>query len=909
MQQSQQRRPGAPIVTGLSPKEGNPGTQITIRGENLGTDPSDLAALFICNTDCLVSAKWKSSSKIVARLGQAKRGPGDVVIVTHSGGRGNSEVKFRVFIEEVSPLQESSVWVDETHTVPGRNVVRAMPEVSETDDMLGLRVDPQKKMDQATLSRMFPEGSGNRRMESFSPAWYLLENHKYTKLDDLRRGINHLRHEAEKEKKTSKDVHKANLFALISCVDALHQLYTRVEEEKKTRGWPLTTTLAVKIDEAKGTADRLFKDVLGRKDRADATRNALSVLTRFKFIFFLAESIEENMTKGEYATILNDYTRAKALFKDSEVPLFKEVKEVLDRKMVRFKGQIREKLMNVPTTFEEQSKLIKYLKALEPESDPAWECITAYHVWLEDILWELQGKHYEAALDEHKQHREGLFPVESANAQRQQFVTELLGILTDKLQSFWKLSQSYSNASDEKYLEKQDGVNQMMINTINVSSWLMLNALVPNALPKKISEQYKDQFVKWPEIPSKVQLRHLFFALHALRTSIKSLLEFQFTQDHVQPLVELCMTLRLQTVGQLIGQTSDAIVALAERENWKTDVAGNQSKTSLPDMYESEINEILPQLKTVLAYHCFPGETDLFSRDVCRQFTQNHILGMITSIKDCYDRLLNLNPSQHRPNHLRTATSHVASSSLDDSASISSANEDSQIRPMSRVPLDVQAPSSRKFLIAICNLEYVLNHSLPLVCKRLNDNGVKFAEVILEKAKQKLATARQNLIAKYLGIKQAPLVSLVEGASYDLCPLDDDVSYFIKEFIMCIVFVQAELLQLAPALVRQIVAQVVETAIEKLIATLVEKPVMGRPAATQVVVDLTALEEALQQFLSIPTRKTFSTIRARLMEKLNEEQFRNSMYAFHHTMAIAIQSLNSGSENSETFEALESSRV
>ena len=38
-----------------------------------------------------------------------------------------------------------------------------------------------KKMDQALLLKMFPEGSGNRRMESFSPAWYLLENHKHTK--------------------------------------------------------------------------------------------------------------------------------------------------------------------------------------------------------------------------------------------------------------------------------------------------------------------------------------------------------------------------------------------------------------------------------------------------------------------------------------------------------------------------------------------------------------------------------------------------------------------------------------------------------------------------------------------------------------------------------------------------------
>ena len=36
-----------PLVTGVSPKQGPPGTRITIRGENLGNDPRDLIGMCV----------------------------------------------------------------------------------------------------------------------------------------------------------------------------------------------------------------------------------------------------------------------------------------------------------------------------------------------------------------------------------------------------------------------------------------------------------------------------------------------------------------------------------------------------------------------------------------------------------------------------------------------------------------------------------------------------------------------------------------------------------------------------------------------------------------------------------------------------------------------------------------------
>lgn len=81
---------------------------------------------------------------------------------------------------------------------------------------------------------------------------------------------------------------------------------------------------------------------------------------------------------------MNDYTRAKALYNNSDVTLFKEgqlfvrrffyflflVMNVLELKMTNFKEVLKEKLVSSPLSFEEQSRLIKYLKILDPDSNP-----------------------------------------------------------------------------------------------------------------------------------------------------------------------------------------------------------------------------------------------------------------------------------------------------------------------------------------------------------------------------------------------------------------------------------------------------------------------------------------------------------------------------------------------------------
>jgi len=128
-----------PIVTGISPREGPPGTRLTIRGEHLGIGEQDLAGVFINGADCLLISEWKTDRKILA-LAPAKEGKGDIIIATKSGGIGSCEVQFKVFKETVGPLKESAVWVQEKYHPRRRKGVLA-PVGGEAEDPLGLDVE------------------------------------------------------------------------------------------------------------------------------------------------------------------------------------------------------------------------------------------------------------------------------------------------------------------------------------------------------------------------------------------------------------------------------------------------------------------------------------------------------------------------------------------------------------------------------------------------------------------------------------------------------------------------------------------------------------------------------------------------------------------------------------------------
>lgn len=74
--------------------------------------------------------------------------------------------------------------------------------------------------------------------------------------------------------------------------------------------------LEAQVNDCALQANKLFADVLNRKERADSARNALSVLQRFKFLFFLPSTIDKHLDK------VNNRVASKFCLKTSKKKVF-----------------------------------------------------------------------------------------------------------------------------------------------------------------------------------------------------------------------------------------------------------------------------------------------------------------------------------------------------------------------------------------------------------------------------------------------------------------------------------------------------------------------------------------------------------------------------------------------------------
>ncbi|XP_036113303.1 exocyst complex component 2 isoform X3 [Molossus molossus] len=917
---SRSRQP--PLVTGISPNEGISWTKVTIRGENLGTGPTDLIGLTICGHNCLLTAEWMSASKIVCRVGQAKNDKGDIIVTTKSGGKGTSTVSFKLLKpEKIGILDQSAVWVDEMNYYDMRtDRNKGIPPLSlRPANPLGIEIE-KSKFPQKELEKLFPGMSADFTSENFSAAWYLIENHSTTSFEQLKMAVTNLKRQANKKSESSLACVKGGLSTFFEAQDALSAIHQKLEADgtEKVEG-SMTQKLENVLNRASNTADTLFQEVLGRKDKADSTRNALNVLQRFKFLFNLPLNIERNIQKGDYDVVINDYEKAKSLFGKTEVQVFKKYYAEVETRIEALRELLLDKLLETPSTLHDQKRYIRYLSDLHAPGDPAWQCIGAQHRWIlqlmhsckEGYIQDLKGTAglHSPMVDLDNDVRPSVLGHLSQTASlkrgssfqsgrddtwryksphRVAFVEKLTKLVLSQLPNFWKLWISYVNGSlfsetaeksgqierSKNVRQRQNDFKKMIQEVMHCLVKLVRGALLPLSVPEGGVKQYGGWDVK-----SELSGQWLTHVIQTIRLTYESLTALEIPNDMLQTIQDLILDLRVRCVMVTLQHTAEEIKRLAEKEDWIVD---NEGLTSLPYQFEQCIVHSLQSLKGVL--DCKPGEASVFQQPKTQEEVCQLSINIMQIFIYCLEQLSTKPDADVDTTHL--------------SVDVSSPDLFGSIHE------DFSLTSEQQLLIVLSNCCYLQRHTFLNIAEHFEKYNFQGIEKITQPVSllsltflvsmASLKELDQRLFENYIELKADPIVGSLEPGIYagyfdwkDCLP-PTGVRNYLKEALVNIIAVHAEVFTISKELVPRVLSKVVEAVSEELSRLMQCVSSFSKNGALQARLEVCALRDTVAVHLTPESRSSFkqavealpqlsSAADKKLLEELLNK-FRSSMH-------------------------------
>ncbi|XP_045761389.1 exocyst complex component 2 [Maniola jurtina] len=866
-----------PVVTGISPKEGPPGTKVTIRGEFLGTSPTDLIGLKICGCDCLLSGEWKSKNKIVARSGPCK-GRGDIIVTTKSGGEGTSTVQFRGYHESIGPVKESAVWVEEAAppSLPwGRRPMS--PTAYTPPDPLGLSTEGDDcKFPEEELNELFPDGSGKLSDENFQPGWYLLEHHSNTSFEDLRAGMVFLQRKVEGQKEGQLSFLKANTGAVMDQLDRLVLLKNMYEEDQRKNGKEPLPSLQAAIEESISLADSLFSEILSRKENADKTREALSLLTRHKFLFQLPATIDKNIRKKEYDLVVNDYSRVKNLFGNTDVKLFQKILDEIDKKIEDLKENLHTRMKTMPVNVQEQTKYIRLLNSLNWEGDAAWIAITTRKEYLMSLMNKVKDyfKQKEDQESGEKGRRKAKEPESegSWSAVRSAWCAAACGALAAELHALWPLARRYfagELAGQPSDPQRNADLKEMIIAAVQLFSEHMRACLLSGGAP-----------------PTAEVLRSRLLAnLRSLREAYESLLKLDLPSQPLSIVEKVIFDYRVHGMTVFMQRAHKRVKGLADKETWKIqEFTDYGAITNLPHLLETYLNDALSSIHKCV-FTSGRRETPLLSEGsepltALRKHTQQILLAFVTVLEEL--------ALQHDDQDFNNTSLSVAL--------------DQPLEEPNRTLGDGRVRSSQqRLLIAASNAQYTRRVTLPSVATSFDNFEFPKPLLALQTTKEALSNLESSIAETYLEHKGDPLVGTIEPSMYmgrhELDPdaIVDDARPYVYEIINNLIAVHAEVDSICGASCSRYVRDISETVCEEVSRLWAGARPTSRAAVFRARLETTLLRMACAAHLTVKADdylvKTLEALE--LLETEEEKKRMDSIIQnFKKRMELQLCSLN-----------------
>jgi len=811
----------------------------------------DLVDVVILGQDCLMTAQWLSHQKITALCpGNTSEREGDIIIVTGSGGRGTCNVPFRVYREKITPLTQVSSWIPEK--VPfskkrNRNFNASNRQDFDDALQLSVKVDDRSNTEFLQSDVQFENKSTDIRAPNFDPTYFLLSKHGSTPFEDLKLGMNSLQRKVDGENENQLSFIKSNVGCIIEQLDTLRSIRKKHQKENdkykvdtsKGSGSHLQSVIG-KVEKsmvnAKQEADQMFSQVLERKDTADATRNALYIMNRFKFVFYLPSNLEYNLRKGDFDRIIDEYERAVTLYGNSESEVFKKYLAEIQKGIDGLKDQLNKLIHeNLDLSVEQQKKLISNLVQIDTDCDPAWNCLQLRY----NNLLTLMG-----ACDERREH--------SSDTGRAYFYSEidlppncslsnvpdkapakilsaerLTKLIAGQLPDIWRLGQAYfkGDLAVVPGSGKQVVFKEMVLGSIRYYSTLIRETMSTKGTEE--DDAGHDEAAAAKSVNEEGPW--LIYCLRFVRFLHTVLIELDLPREALVLIVELLTDLRICCLQVTFQILTTKVNGLGRAETWKQDITDAEGAvTKLPVEFLSICSNSVPAIKEVT----FQGNDH-----------EQDILADTDVVASFKELLLNA---------MGSFAFTLEYTAVDDESS-----ENSPI---------VMPSDALKLLICMNNCNYTLTEVLPKI-KSLYQS--MFENVCMEEPYEGAAASydilRQKLLETYIDMKVESIVDPIEPNMYSgkfdwaRCPKPRDAKDYVKGIVHDVTAVYGELERTSPKLaasqqsdeqrqkIMDSVAEAVAEEIDRLFSCINR---MNSNGCIQAWVDINCLRIALRPFLN-----------------------------------------------------------
>lgn len=876
-----------PVVTGISPKEATAGIKITIRGENFGTSPQDLLGVNIVGADCLLTCEWKSANKIIA-LCPPREGKGDIIIATVSGGLGTCNVQLKVYKESIGPLKEVAYWTPEKFHTRRKHRTFA-PTTGDNDDPLGLSVErSDSKISEAELRELFgDQKSSDIGTENFDPGLFLLEAHQGTTFEDLKAGLAFLKRKVDGENESQLSFIKANVNSIVDQLDTLRRIKKRYEIDCKEYGREPTVRVEEAVAAAKKEADQMFFDVLGRKDRADATRNALNVMNRFKFLFYLPANIEANIAKGDFDRVIDEYERAKSLYGDTDSEIFLKYLHEIDKGVEVLRTQLSKRLREEQLPVEQQKRFIAILVQLRSDGDPAWECLQIQYSRLLKMMDDCRDEHVNKAKhaltnipkpflqtgmtsSPSSNRLSALFPNAQDTLFNQGefipepvlFVEDLADRLANDFPDLWKLGQAYfkGDLGVQPDHGKSTVFKEMILGGIRYFCNLIRSAVIPQTFKKGLEASEYWSCIAGEQVSKQVGL-WLPHSLRNVRSSYKVFIELDLPGQALDIIKTLTTDLRIQCLQVIFQTVIDQVHLLHEKEEWHQDINDEFGAiTELPDMFGAIVTESVQLIKESLL-SVDNREDDILSYKNAYQDLELLIQNVLSSFAFTLENAA--------IEDYRTGASNIPSDSV-------------------------------RLRICINNCQYTLSNILPKIQKAFQDIRELSLEKPISEAFKCYHILDGKLFEAYMELKCEPIVAIIEPSMYTgkfdwaRCPKPVDARDYVKEIIHKVIAVHSEVERSSATgnttVVNRVMFRLVESVCEEVNRLFCCISRMNSNGCIQAWVDINCLRLALKPYLNQASTDYLDEAAKPLLDlerpgdkevvKTCEDQFKNRM-KFH----------------------------